>query len=155
MGNRKSKQPPALTVGWREWVDLPDLALSDIKAKVDTGARTSAIHAFAIEPYREGGVLRVRFRIQPAHRDNRIEQLCHAEVLDARQVKNSGGVSEERYVIGTTLKLGDNSWPIELTLTARDNMKFRMLLGRTALNGRALVNPERSYLTGRRKPARQ
>ncbi|MEN7341553.1 MAG: ATP-dependent zinc protease [Pseudomonadota bacterium] len=154
MASQPTRGAPTLTVGWREWVDLPDLGLSGIKAKVDTGARTSALHAFAVEPYRDGGVLRARFRIQPAHRDNRIERLCDAEVVDQRSVKNSGGDSELRLVIGTTLALGDHSWPIELTLTARDNMKFRMLLGRTAINGRALVNPERSYLTGRRTVTR-
>ena len=139
------------TIGWREWVDLPDLGLYDIKVKVDTGARTSALHAFDVQPFSEGGRERVRFAMHPLHRDDSKVQICEADILDRRTVTNSGGQREERYVIETTLEFAGERWPIEMTLTARDDMMFRMLLGRTAMNGRLVVDPEQSYLMGRRR----
>jgi hypothetical protein len=139
-----------ITVGWREWVDLPDLGLFDIKAKVDTGARTSALHAFEVEEFFEDGRRRVRFLMHPRHRSDDVVQECFADVVDRRTVTNSGGGREERYVISTRLRMADEEWPIEMTLTARDDMMFRMLLGRTAMNGRIVVDPARSYLTGKR-----
>lgn len=138
-------------VGWRECVDLPDLGLFDIKAKVDTGARTSALHAFDVEPFEEDGRQRVRFRMHPLHRSDDKVQVCEADVVDERVVTNSGGQREPRFVIETTLDFAGERWPIEMTLTARDDMMFRMLLGRTAMNGRLIVDPEQSYLMGRRR----
>ena len=143
-----------VTLGWREWVGLPDLGIAAIKAKVDTGARTSAIHAFEIRTFSEGGRDRVEFQIHPNQKDNATVVTCTADVLDRRIVSDSGGHREERIVISTMLTIGDSSWPIEATLTARDNMLFRMLLGRTALNGRVQVNPARSYVVGK-KPLRE
>lgn len=140
-------------IGWREWVDLPDLGLFDIKAKVDTGARTSALHAFDVEPFEEDGRQRVRFRMHPQHRSDDKVQVCEADVVDERVVTNSGGQREPRFVIETTLDFAGERWPIEMTLTARDDMMFRMLLGRTAMNGRLIVDPEQSYLMGRRRPS--
>ena len=137
-------------IGWREWVDLPDLGLHDIKAKVDTGARTSALHAFDVEPFRDGGRDRVRFSMHPLHRSDARVQICEADIVDQRVVTNSGGQREPRFVIETTLAFAGDTWPIEMTLTARDDMMFRMLLGRTAMNGRLIVDPELSYLMGRR-----
>lgn len=141
-----------LTLGWREWVSLPDLGLKHIKAKVDTGARTSAIHAFALRTYEENGMERVEFRMHPNQKDTETVVVCDANVVDRRIVTDSGGHKEERLVIETTLRIGEHAWPIEATLTARDNMLFRMLVGRTAMKNRAIVNPGRSYVVGKPPP---
>lgn len=139
-----------LTFGWREWVRLPTLNLPAIKAKVDTGARTSALHAFELRPMIENGIQRIEFSIHPFQRDLETVQICKADVVDKRNVTDSGGHLEERWVIKTEMTIAEYSWPIEVTLTARDNMKFRMLLGRNALKGRALVDSSASYLVGKK-----
>ena len=139
-----------LVLGWREWVQLPDLGLPAIKAKVDTGARTSAIHAFELRPFFDGGVQHIEFSLHPRQRDTEAVATCTAKVVDKRKVTDSGGHSEKRWVIETLLAVGPHSWDIEVTLTARDNMRFRMLLGRTALKNHALVDPSASYLVGKR-----
>lgn len=139
-----------ITLGWREWVGLPDLGIPAIKAKVDTGARTSALHAFDVRDFSERGIKRVEFKIHPRQRDNETVTTCIADVIDERVVTDSGGHKEVRWVIRSALSLGGKQWPIEFTLTARDDMLFRMLLGRTAVKGMAVVDPSRSYVVGKK-----
>ena len=143
-----------VTIGWREWLALPDLNLPAIKAKVDTGARTSALHAFLIEPYNRGGTDMVKFLIHPIQRNQDFHVECHTPIHDYREVADSGGHREMRYVIESKVAIGDNYWPIELTLTNRDTMRFRMLLGRRAMADRFLVDPGASYVNGKLWPRR-
>jgi hypothetical protein len=143
-------------LGWREWVALPELGIDSIKAKVDTGARTSCLHAFYVDPLRRRRRSYVRFGVHPLQGDRTQVLHCEAEVVDQRQVTDSGGHRELRYVIQTRLQLLDYDDPIELTLTNRDNMRFRMLLGRTAMAAAGFsVDPSRSYLGQRATRARQ
>ena len=140
-----------LTVGWREWLSLPELGLPWIKAKIDTGARTSCLHAFQVTPFTRDDEKWVRFGIHPHQKDSETEVFCEAKVIDERIVSDSGGHKENRYVIMTKVVLSDQHWPIEISLTNRDTMKFRMLLGRTAMNNRIIVNASKSYLHGKPK----
>ncbi len=133
-------------IGWREWLSLPDLGVKTIQAKIDTGARSSAIHAFEIEQFLRGDQGFIRFKMHPVQRETKIIITAEAPILDQRQVRNSGGGAELRWVILTTAQLKDYQWPIELTLTNRAVMGFRMLLGRTAVREHFLVDPGRSYL---------
>lgn len=144
-GEGVSKRVP---LGWREWLALPDLDIALIKAKVDTGARTSCLHTFRTEPYTLDGQRRVKFWVHPEQHNLHQVVECDAEVIDERSVTDSGGHKELRLVIETRVLLGDQIWPIEMTLTNRDTMRFRMLLGRTAMAGRCTVLPEASYLAG-------
>jgi hypothetical protein len=138
-----------LTIGWREWVALPNLGINGIKAKIDTGARTSSIHAFSLEPFTAAGKDKVRFSIHPLQHNTEIVQICEADICDFRWVSDSGGHHEKRYVIKTLLVIGNLQKEIEITLTNRDTMKFRMLLGRTALKKIFLIDPTISYTQGK------
>jgi len=143
----KKKYP---TIGWREWVSLPELGIHEIKAKIDTGARTSALHAFSLEPFVEDGKNRIRFDIHPLQQDTNLVVTCVADIVDKRWVTDSGGHQEERFVIKTMLNIVQYTWPIEITLTERENMLFRMLLGRNALRKRFIINPARSFILNKR-----
>lgn len=136
---------PRQDIGWREEVALPDLHIARLKAKVDTGARTSALHAEAIERFERGGRAWVRFSVPLAASAGRIE----APVADERAIRNTSGRPERRIVIRTLLVLGRRRWPIEVSLADRTEMAFDLILGRTAIRGRRLcVDPGRSFLAG-------
>lgn len=132
-------------LGWREWVALPDLGIPHIKAKIDTGARTSCLHAFEVHAFRRKGQRWVRFRVHPSQADSSRFVECESPVKDRRWVTDSGGHRTLRYVIEVGVVIGKNHCTVEFTLTKRDNMKFRMLIGRTAMQGRFLVDASRSY----------
>lgn len=143
MSNTENSGPR--TLGWREFIDLPELGLYDIKAKVDTGARSSSIHAFDIQVEELDGQQWVNFKVHPLQHDDSEVIQCRAPVKDSRQVTDSGGHRTQRFVIDTTFSLGDDRFTAEVTLADRGNMLFRMLIGRTAMNGRYVVDPKRSY----------
>ncbi len=144
-------QIPSHIIGWREWVSLPELGIKRLKAKVDTGARTSALHAHQVECFQDHGVNKVKFVIYPLHHFPEKPVVCVAELQDIRWVTDSGGHREQRPVIKTLIKMADKSWYIEITLTSRDDMSFRMLLGRTAMQNHFVVNPSASYLLKKNK----
>ena len=141
-------RPPRLWVGWREWVGLPGLGIDAIKSKIDTGAATTALHAIHIRRFREGTRDRVTFEVHPIQRRTDITVRCVADVLEERRVTSSTGHRERRIVIRTPLLVAGRRFPIELTLTNRDTMGFRMLLGRRAMKKRLLVDPGASFLAG-------
>lgn len=140
------KQEQLPIIGWREQLALPDLGVREVKAKIDTGARSSALHAFDVETFDRDGKRMVRFKVHPYQRDARQTVTAEAELFDQRQVRNSGGQTQVRPVIQTTVELNGDRWSIELTLTNRDVMGFRMLLGRQAVRKRFLVDAGRSFL---------
>ncbi|WP_246002206.1 30S ribosomal protein S6--L-glutamate ligase [Pacificibacter maritimus] len=135
----------AFALGWEEWAQLPDLGLPALKVKVDTGARTSALHAFDIEPFGPASAPMVRFNIHPVPGREDIVISCSAKVVDRREVTSSNGETELRYVIGSTIQMGDRVWPVEITLTNRINMAYRMLLGRQAIAEDMIVTPTESF----------
>lgn len=142
-------------VGWREWVSLPDLAVARIKAKLDTGARTSALHAEDIQIISGGHRKRVRFTIHPEQKTRRGAVRTEAQFLGFRRIKSSTGHEEERPIITTVLRLGTHEYLIEMSLARRDIMGFRLLLGRQAIRQHFLINPGRSFLTGNRPPKKK
>lgn len=150
--SRGRSRGPLPVVGWREWVGLGELLDAPIKAKVDTGARTSALHAFRLRLDRSAGIPVAHFEIHPQQRSKAGSVQVTREVVAFREVRSSNGRTEHRPVIRTAVTLGGLTWPIEVTLTARDTMGFRMLLGRSALKGRFLVDPGRSFRGSRSVP---
>jgi|TARA_Y100000780_G_C13696127_1_gene423392 hypothetical protein len=139
----KKKEKPV--IGWREWMSLPSLHIKKIKVKVDTGARTSSLHAFDLKYTTRKGEDYVSFKVHPIQKDSKTTVECKAKVLEYRKVKSSNGHTEQRPVIIVEAKLHDQKWPIEVTLTNRDEMGFRMLLGRAAMKGHFIVDPGKSY----------
>lgn len=137
-----------IIVGSEEWVELPQLHIPAIKVRVDSGAKTSSLHAVNIEPFTKEGNAWVQFDVYPIQSDGKTVVRCQAEVLDKRVIKSSSGNRESRYVIKTQLRLGDYFWEVELTLTDRDSMGYRMLLGREAMSGKMLVDPQTGFLQG-------
>ncbi len=137
-----------LVIGKEEWCALPELGLPAIKARVDSGARTSSLHAFNIQPFEENGQRYVHFDIHPIHKTRKIIQSCRGRVVDMRDVRSSNGDKETRIVITTPLTLGDETWDIEVSLTNRDSMGYRMLLGREAMTNRVLIDVDASFCLG-------
>lgn len=137
-----------MIAGSEEWVSLPDLGLPMIKVRVDSGAKTSAIHAVNISPFQRNGEAWVSFDVYPLQYDGKKVVHCEAPVIDKRIIKSTSGSRESRYVIRTVLKVAEEAWEIELTLANRDSMGYRMLLGREAMRGKMLVDPDSSFLFG-------
>ena len=145
-----------ITIGWREWIGMPELGIAGLKVKVDTGARTSSLHAYDVEIFRRGSKDLVRFTLHPIQRDTKVTVHCESLLLEQRTVRSSNGARELRPVIQTPIEVAGHCWPIEITLTSRDAMGFRMLLGREAIRRRCLVDSGRSYLVNRHlKPKRK
>lgn len=142
----KRRRRPLPVIGWREWIALPELGIDRIKAKIDTGARTSALHAFDVRHVGEKDRQRVRFRVHPRQRDAVTIVECEAPLVGERTVRSSSGRATTRPVIRTEIRVGAWSFPIEVTLIRRDVMGFRMLLGRRAIRRRFLVHAGRSFL---------
>ncbi|MGI9392029.1 MAG: 30S ribosomal protein S6--L-glutamate ligase [Parvibaculales bacterium] len=135
-------------IGKEEWCALPDLGLPAIKARIDSGAKTSSLHAFNIHVFREDGKQKVSFDIHPIQDNRKIIQSCRGEVIDRRSVKSSTGEKENRHVIQTSITMGKLKWEIEVTLTNRDSMGYRMLLGREAMKEQLLIDPNSSFCLG-------
>ena len=144
---------PRIQCGWREWAALPDLGIARIRAKLDTGARTAALHATEISEFGDSGRRRVRFCVHPSRTQPKLRIDCEADIIDERFVVDSGGHRERRFMILTHLSLGSLVWPIELSLTDRRTMRFHLLLGRTALRTRCLIDPAVSFRAGYPQPA--
>lgn len=146
MKKAKERAKQLAIIGWREILSLPELNVGQVKAKIDTGARSSALHAFHCQEFKLQNKSMIRFQIHPIQHNNQHTILAEAELLEYRKVRNSGGQAQIRPVILTPVKLGEHQWQVELTLTNRDVMGFRMLLGRQAVRNRFLVNPGKSFL---------
>ncbi len=152
--SRRPKEPLPV-IGWREWVALPELKIPNIKAKIDTGARSSSLHAFDIKLFDVEGQAHVRFKVHPMQRSTKETVEVEMPVLEFRNVRSSSGQIGRRPVIITPVEVLGKSWPIELTLANRDAMGFRMLLGREAIRGGFLVDSGRSYFNGIAKPLKK
>ena len=142
----KNSSSKVSVIGWREIIALPNLGIAQIKAKIDTGARSSALHAFHVEKFQRDGQEMIRFQVHPYQRDNKHTVTTEAQLLEYREVRPSSGKAQLRPVILTNVELDGVQWQIELTLTNRDVMGFRMLLGRQAVRNRFLVDPGKSFL---------
>lgn len=142
------KTTDKIIIGSVEWCSFPGLGIPAIKARVDSGAKTSSIHAFNIQKIRRNGESWISFEVHPLQGDRRTVIRCEQPILDKRVVKSSSGIAETRYVIAANIKVGDEAWDIEITLANRDSMGYRMLLGREAMSGRMLVDPSLNFCLG-------
>lgn len=140
---------PKLPVGWQEWCAFPQLNIPAIKVKIDSGAKTSALHAWNVKPVKRHGEWYVNFIVHPLQRNMQLTQECSAKLQDHRLITSSNGQQELRYVIATIITLGLRSWEIEISLTNRDSMAFRMLLGRDALKGQVIIDPGKILRQGK------
>ncbi len=147
----KPKKSSLGVIGWREWVALPDFGIEAIKVKVDTGARSSSLHASDLHEFERNGEKWIRFQVHPLQRKRNVTVEIEAKIIEYRSVRSSSGKATRRPVIITQLKLQNITWPVELTLASREKMGFRMLLGREAFRGRFLVDAGKSYLSGKPK----
>jgi hypothetical protein len=138
-----------LIVGWREWISIPDLGIKSIKAKMDTGARTSALHTYFIEPTGSSEKPLVRFGVHPSQKSDKNGIICTADVIDQRRIVDSGGHPELRYIIRTSIVVGGEKWPVDLSLTNRANMRFRLLIGRSAISEKLIIDPHHSFTLGK------
>ena len=148
---KSSEKKQLVVIGWREQLCLPELGISQIKAKIDTGARSSALHAFDVETFKVDEKMMVRFKVHPYQRDTQRTVMAQAPLLEQRQVRSSSGQAQLRPVIKTMVELNGERGPIELTLTNRDVMGFRMLLGRQAVRRRFLVDAGQSFLQSKQQ----
>lgn len=149
MARPPSRSRERQAVGWREWVALPDFDTPWIKAKMDTGARSSALHAFGLQSFERDGQTWIRFEIHPWQRSSEDPVAVETPVIDWRTVRSSNGSMERRPVVSTRLRLGEQEFTTELTLTRRDEMGFRLLIGRQSIRGHFVVDPDRSFISGR------
>lgn len=148
---RRKRKKERTPIGWREWVEFPDFEGVYLKAKIDTGARTSALHAFNVRESNRDGELWISFRLHPRQKRKTPSILCRAKVHDIREIRSSNGKVENRYVIRTRIRIGDRTRTVEITLTNRDEMGYRMLVGRTAMRDKFIIQPDKSWLQGDRK----
>lgn len=144
-----NKNEPTMIIGACEWIALPELGIDHLRARVDTGAKSCALHASDIESFVTDGVDRVRFRVYVGHPEPGGWHPCECRLKGHRRVRNTSGELEERFTIRTDIVVGHTRWPVDITLTNREKMKYRMLLGRTAMENHALVYPARTFLQGR------
>ncbi|MFP4208397.1 MAG: ATP-dependent zinc protease [Wenzhouxiangella sp.] len=140
---------PSMIIGACEWVALPELGIDRLRARVDTGAKSCALHASHIEPFEHNGVDWVRFRVHLGHPQPRADRDCQALLQAVRRVRPTSGEFESRYTIRTPIVIGHARWMVDITLTDRGRMRYRMLLGRKAMENHALVYPARTFLQGK------
>lgn len=141
-----------LVLGWKEWLSFPDFSIPAIKAKIDTGATTSSIGTTHIREFKQNNEDWVEFKVSPISNVSKTKVICRAKIIDKRVVSDSGGHRKLRYVVRTTMKIGNYSWSIELTLANRNTMKFQVLLGREAMIGKIIVNPMLQFSQGKISP---
>ena len=142
-------ESPTMIIGACEWVALPELGIHRLRARVDTGAKSCALHAEAIETFSVDGRDRVRFKVYTGHPDPHGWQPCDARLVGTRRVRSSSGQGQQRFTIRTPIVIGHARWEVDITLADRERMRYRMLLGRTAMEHHALVYPARAFLQGK------